>query len=141
LEFYIYQVASQLKDAQGKPLFDECGWRIKDKSGKGEIDFVGIIGGQIVIASCKTEGELKRAWFEELHSKMEQLGKGMCSGLLISSASRKDKSESDLDKWARERQIILVTAEYLLHLPNILKKVAIGDRNAEPKDIPCYPRI
>jgi len=141
LEFYIYQVASQLKDAQGKPLFDECGWRIKDKSGKGEIDFVGIIGGQIVIASCKTEGELKRAWFEELHSKMEQLGKGMCSGLLISSASRKDKSMVDLDKWAKERQIILVTAEDLSRLPDILKKVVIGDINAEPKDIPCYPRI
>jgi len=141
LEFYIYQVASQLKDAQGKPLFDKCGWGIKDTSGKGEIDFAGIIGGQIVIASCKTEGEIKRAWFEELHSKMEQLGKGMCSGLLISSASRKDKSMVDLDKWAKERQIILVTAEDLSRLPDILKKVIIGDRNAEPKDIPCYPRI
>ena len=47
----------------------------------------------------------------------------------------------DLDKWAKERQIILVTAEDLSRLPDILKKVVIGDINAEPKDIPCYPRI
>ncbi len=141
LEFYVYQVATQLKDDQGKCLFDECGWGIQDKSGKGEIDFAGIVGGQIVIASCKTEGEIKRAWFEELHSKMEQLGRGMCSGLLVSSASRKDKSKDELDKWAKERQIILVTAEDLSRLSDILKKVVIGDRNAEPKDILCYPRI
>ncbi len=144
LEFYIYQIASQLKTAQGAPLFDECGWGVEDSSGKGEIDFAGIFGGQMVIASCKTEDSIKRTWFEELHSKMEQLGKGMCSALLVSSVpkcSRTEKDLADYEKWAQERQIVLVMAEDLPQLPDILRKIVTGDKNAEPKHIPCYARI
>jgi len=55
LEFYVYQIASQLSTAQGASLFDECGWGVEDTSGKGEIDFAGIVGGQMIVASCKTE--------------------------------------------------------------------------------------
>lgn len=144
LEFYVYQIASQLKTAQGAPLFDECGWGVEDRSGKGEIDFAGIFGGQMVIASCKTEDSIKRTWFEELHSKMEQLGKGMCSALLVSSVpkcSRTEKDLADYEKWAQERQIVLVMAEDLPQLPDILRKIVTGDKNAEPKHIPCYARI
>lgn len=144
LEFYVYQIASQLRTGQGKSLFDECGWGVEDTSGKGEIDFAGIFGGQMIIASCKTEDSIKRTWFEELHSKMEQLGKGMCSALLVSSVSKSSRTEKDLrdyEKWAKERQIVLVMAEDLHQLPDILRKIVTGDKNAEPKHIPCYARI
>ncbi|GIW89754.1 MAG: hypothetical protein KatS3mg109_0186 [Pirellulaceae bacterium] len=144
LEFYIYQIASQLKTSQGAPLFDECGWGVEDTLGKGEIDFAGIFGGQMIIASCKTEDSIRRTWFEELHSKMEQLGKGMCSALMVSSVSRSSRTDKDLadyEKWARERQIVLVMAEDLTRLPDIFRKVVAGDENAEPKHIPCYARI
>ncbi|GAB4154362.1 MAG: hypothetical protein Fur0021_20810 [Candidatus Promineifilaceae bacterium] len=144
LEFYVYQIASRLKTAQGTPLFDECGWGVEDISGNGEIDFAGIVGGQMIIASCKTEDSIKRTWFEELHSKMEQLGKGMCSALMVSSVSRSNRTEKDLEnykKWAQERQIVLVMAEDLTRLPDIFRKVVAGDKNAEPKHIPCYARI
>lgn len=144
LEYHVYQVALQLKTSQGTPLFDECGWGVEDTSGKGEIDFAGILGGQMIIASCKTEDSIKRTWFEELHSKVEQLGRGMCSALLVSSVSRSSRSQGDLEKyekWARERQIVLVMAEDLPQLPAILRKVVTGDKDAEPKHIPCYPRI
>ncbi len=138
LEFVVYQLASQ------SGLFDECGWGVEDLSDKGEIDFAGIFGGQMVIASCKTEDRIKRAWFEELHSKVEQLGKGMCSAMLISSVSRNGGDPGTLkkyEKWAQERQIVLVMAEDLPQLPAILRKIVEGDQNVEPKHIPCYPRI
>lgn len=144
LEFYVYQVASQVKTAQCTPLFDECGWGVEDTSGKGEIDFAGIFGGQMIIASCKTEDSIKRTWFEELHSKIEQLGKGMCSALMVSSVSGNSRTERDLEEyrmWAQERQIVLVMAEDLLQLPDVLRKIVTGDKNAEPKHIPCYARI
>ncbi len=144
LEFYVYRTASRLKTAQDTPLFDERGWGVEDTSGKGEIDFAGIFGGQMVIASCKTENSIKRAWFEELHSKAEQLGKGMCSALLVSSVSKSDRTRDDLEeykKWARERQIVLIMAEDLPQLPDILRKIVTSDKDAEPKHIPYYPRI
>ncbi len=144
LEFYVCRIASQLSTAQGTSLFDEFGWGVEDTSGKGEIDFAGIFGGQMVIASCKTEDSIKRTWFEELHSKMEQLGKGMCSALMVSSvpkSSRTEKESADYEKWAQERQIALVMAEDLPQLPDILRKIVTGDKNAEPKHIPYYARI
>ncbi len=144
LEFYVYQIASLSTTIQCEPLFDECGWGIEDTSGKGEIDFAGIFGGQMIIASCKTEDSIKRTWFEELHSKMNQLGKGMCSALMVSSVPKGSRTEKDLtnyEKWARERQIVLVMAEDLPQLPDILRKIVTGDRNAEPKHIPYYARI
>ena len=143
LEFYTYQIAKSV-NKNGEPLFDECGWGVEDTSGKGEIDFAGAFGGQVILASCKTENSIKRTWFEELHSKAEQLGKGMCSTLLISTVSRSTRSDKDLrdyKKWARERQIILVMAEDLPRLSAILKKIVSADRNAEPKDVPYYARI
>lgn len=144
LEFHVYQIASQLKTERGASVFDEYGWGVEDTSGKGEIDFAGIFGGQMIIASCKTEDSIRRTWFEELHSKMEQLGKGMCSALMVSSvpkSSRKKNELADYEKWAQERQIVFVMAEDLPHLPNILRKIVTGDKDAEPKHIPCYARI
>ena len=144
LEFYVYQIAVKLEKTQGTPLFDECGWGVKDKSNKGEIDFAGIFSGQVIIASCKTENSIKRAWFEELHSRMEQLGKGMCSALLVSSVSKESRTKADLEeyrRWAKERQIVFVMAEDLPQLPKILEKIVMGRGGAEPKHIPYYPRI
>lgn len=144
LEFYVHQIASQPSTSKGAPLFDECGWGVEDTSHKGEIDFAAVCSGQMIIASCKTEDSIKRTWFEELHSKMEQLGKGMCSALLVSCVPKSSRSEKDLEnyeKWAEARQIVLVMAEDLPKLPSILKKIKEGDKDAEPKHIACYARI
>ncbi len=144
LEFYVYQKALELTNQKGNKLFNECGWGVEDAQHKGEIDFAGIFNGQMLIASCKTEDTIKRVWFEELHSKMEQLGKGMCCGLLVSTVSRKTRTSQDLDnyqRWARERQIVLVLAEDIPHLPEVLNKIVLADEKAQPKEIPIYPRI
>jgi len=98
----------------------------------------------MLIASCKTEDDIKRAWFEELHSRAEQLGKGMCSTMLVSTVSRRTRDETsqrEYEKWARERQIVLVMAEDLAKLSAIFNKIVLADSKAEPQTIPCYPRI
>ena len=140
LEYYVYQTANSIQVKAFK-----CGWGVKeDAAAKGELDFVGIYGGQLIVASCKTETSLERKWLEELHSYTEQLGKGMCSGIFIctvSGSSRDQKTLESYQKWASERRIVLVLAEDLPNLPAILKKVVLSDPNADPKDIPYYPRI
>lgn len=144
LEYYLYQIAAHLTNAEQPPSFFECGWGVEDTMGRGEIDFAGIFGGQLLIASCKTETGIKRTWFEELHSKADQLGKGMCSSLLVTSVARSTRTERDLQqyaKWAHERQIVLLMAEDLPNLAAILRKTILADENAEPTAIPCYPRI
>ncbi len=144
LEFCIFRYAIGLAAYQSHPLFNECGWGVKDTTGKGEIDFAGIFGGQVIVVSCKTEDSIKRTWFEELHSKAEQLGKGMCSALLVSSVSKSSRTEKDLqdyEKWANERQIVLVMAEDIPKMSDILRKIVTGDKNADPKHIPYYARI
>lgn len=144
LEYYLYQTAVRITNSKQEVIFFECGWGVEDELGKGEIDFTGIFGGQMLIASCKTEAGIKRAWFEELHSKADQLGKGMCSSLLVTSVARGTRSDSDLQqytKWAQERQIVLVMAEDISKLDAILRKIILADEKAEPQRIPCYPRI
>lgn len=143
LEYYTYYCAKQLNEKNHSTYY-ECGWGVEDKNGKGEIDFCGVVGGQLVIASCKTEPSIKRTWFEELDSKAEQLGKGMCSTFLISTVSRDSRSNKDLEdytRWSVDRQIILVMREDIPQLPEILRKIAKNDPQLEPKAIPSYPRI
>lgn len=144
LEYCLYQTAAALKNEKERPLFHECGWGVKGFDGKGEIDFAGIFGGQILIASCKTEMNINRRWFEELHSKAQQLGKGMCSALLVTTMPKRTRTEENLqtyERWARERQIVLAFAEDIPKLPAILRKIVIADPKTEPLEIPCYPRI
>jgi len=135
LEYYVYKIASALTDSKGKLIFDECGWGVEDNAKKGEIDFVGIFGGQLIIASCKTEESIKKEWFQELSYKTEQLGKGMCSALLISTVSRASRKEHELEeynRWAKGAQVVLVMQEDLAQLPEILLRI---------KEKPDYPRI
>jgi hypothetical protein len=144
LEYSVYKTASELKDKQGKPLFEECSWGVEDQGNKGEIDFVGIRGGQLVIASCKTTDKVERKWFEELRAKAERLGGRMCSCLFVSSvlkSTRKDHDMNDIKRWSEEFQIVPVFAEDLFRLDVILRKIALANSNMEPDDITCYPRI
>lgn len=137
LEQYVYEIASKLK------LFEECAWSVKDNR-KGEIDFVGILKGQLVIASCKTEDSIERKWFEEIHSKAEMLGKGMCSKLLFSTVSKASRTEDTIKQyefWASERQVVLILAEDIPNLNIILHKIALNKKDEAPRNIPCYPRI
>jgi hypothetical protein len=140
----VYTRAGSLTTESGISLLSEYGWGLEDANRKGEIDFAGLYQGQLIIASCKTRPELKREWFEELRAKMDQLGKGMCSGLLISTVAKQTRTEEDIAKyqrWATEQQIVLVFAEDLADLPAILKKVVLCDSKLPPTEMEVWPRI
>ncbi len=144
LEYLVYTHAGGLKLPSGAQLLSEYGWGLEDAHRKGEIDFAGLYQGQLIIASCKTRPELRREWFEELRAKMDQLGKGMCSGMLVSTisrASRKPTELADYQKWAQINQIVLVLAEDVPNLPAILRKVALVQADLDPPEIAVYPRI
>jgi hypothetical protein len=143
LEYHVYLTAKSLVE-RGKSLFHECGWSIEDANNKGEVDFAGITGGQLVIASCKTEQSIERKWLEELYGRAEQLGKGMCSALFITTVSRASRSAKDLEeytRWMQDRQVTILFAEDLSRLDLVLRKIVANDKSAEPQDVPLYPRI
>ena len=145
LEYYIYSKAANLftdNDSQ-KPLFSECGWNVEDRNGKGEIDFVGIFGGQLVLASCKTEKDIKREHLEELHDKASQVGHGICSKIFITTVSAGSFSGKELEtrrRWAHERKIVLVMSEDLRYIGKILKKVVLANPKIEPRNVTIFPR-
>ncbi len=136
-----------LHEALRGTMFYECAWNIRDilwqeqgsRRDARQVDFVGIKEGQLVAASCKSNFKLERNFFEEIRARADQLGKSMCSPMLITAAER--NSGSDLARWAEETEVVLVTREDLPHIGAILKKVIDGDVNAAPKHITIYPRM
>ncbi len=147
LEYFTFRQAIQTQN-KTKPLFEECGWNIKGHNNAheelGEIDFAGTFGCQIIIASCKTEKELKRIWFEEIRARADQLGKGMCAPMLITSIQRKSRSKKDLEqyyKWQESTRVILVMAEDLSMLQDIFRKIKSSREDMQPKHILCIPWI
>lgn len=144
LEYMVYTYANGLTAKPNTQLFNELGWGLEDAHGKGEIDFVGLYQSQLIVASCKSKPDIERTWFEELRSKMDQLGKGMCSGLLISTVSRASRSAKDLadyERWAQNNQVVLILAEDIPNLSAILTKVTFADSQLAPQDLRIYPRI
>ncbi len=131
LEFYVYMTAKALQHPSGQPLFDECAWGVEEKSegirdGKGEIDFVGIFKGQLIIASCKTESKIKAEYFNQLSTRGDQLGKGMCTKLFVTSTFPTENQRKDAERWAQERGIMLVCGNDLSTLGHILEQ-AVND--------------
>lgn len=124
LEQYIYIVAKDIKNDKGERLFDECAWNVEDIYGNGEIDFVGILNGQLLVASCKTEKKIKAENFNEISTRGDQLGRGMCTKFLVTSTTPNDQQRTDAERWAKDREIIFVGGDKLHEIGSILKKEA-----------------
>jgi hypothetical protein len=139
LEYLVYDIAQESK------LFDECAWGVEDTNRRGEIDFVGIKNGQLIIASCKTDQNLERRYFEEYHSKSVGLGNKMCSVLLITTISRESRDAKTLAKyesWSKEREVTLIMREDVARLVEIFKKI-VNNKEGIPglEHIQIYSRI
>ncbi|MCS7060280.1 MAG: DUF1887 family CARF protein [Anaerolineae bacterium] len=121
--------------------FDACAWNIRETQQQQhtrQLDFVGIRSGEMVIASCKVGNRLERTFFEEIRARADQLGKTMCSPMLISTA---DNVSDDATRWGRETEVVLVTRKDLPGLDKIFRKVIDGKQDADPKHISVYPRM
>lgn len=141
LEAYVF------REALRSGAFQACAWNVQDttlhKSNVSQdtrqLDFVGIRNGQLVAASCKTNLKLTREFFEEIRARADQLGKGMCSPMLIGAARR--DSGTELERWAAETEVTLVTRADLPQIRAILSKIMDGKPDAHPKHITIYPRV
>lgn len=114
LEYYVYKSALSIN-------FDECAWNVKDLNEKGELDFVGIYSGQLVLASCKTES-IKSEHIQQLSARAEQLGKGMCSKLMVTSSTPSDKAKINHERWRGEYNIDFVYGDDLLNIADKIKR-------------------
>ncbi len=124
LEYYVFKTARQIN---GSDKFDDCAWSIEDGK-KGELDFAGVKNGQLIIASCKTEKNIKSEYLKELSARANQLGKGMCSKLFItSSPPPNDKTQAQkYERWEKDYQTKLVYGKDLVNLKDFLME-AIRD--------------
>jgi len=104
-----------------------CGRKDRRSKGwKGEIDFVGVFKGQLIIASCKTESKIKSQFFNDLSTMGDQLGKGMCSKIFVTSTQPEDEQREGAERWAKDRNITVVYGDDLLSgLEGILEKAAM----------------
>lgn len=121
-------------------VFDACAWNIQETQNRQntrQLDFVGIRSGEMVIASCKV-GRLERGFFEEIRARADQLGRTMCSPMLISTAG---PVSADAARWGRETEVVLVTRDDLPYIGDIFKKVIDGKPGDAPQHIPIYPRM
>lgn len=139
LEYYAYL------QARTSGVFSDCAWSVEDVDKKGEIDLAGMLkGGQMMIASCKTEKSIERDMVEETNDKGNQLGKGMCSKVLITTIARAACSHNQLaiyQRWGSEREVLILFAEDLPNLAVIFKKIALANKSLEPAHIPIYSRL
>lgn len=120
LEYFIY------KTAKNQNNFDECAWNVSDEQQVGELDFVGILNGQLVIASCKTENGIKVEFLKELSARADQLGKGMCTKLFVTTYC--PNATAQYEKWAKEYHVSIIYGYDLKDMATKLKE-AIGDRS------------
>lgn len=114
LEYYVYKSALSLN-------FDECAWNVNDENKKGELDFVGIYSGQLVLVSCKTE-RLNSQHVQQLSARAEQLGKGMCSKLMVTSDTPSNQEIANYKKWKDEYNIDFVYGDDLLNITDKIKR-------------------
>lgn len=123
LEYFVFKTSMELSR---ETCFDESAWAVCDKAKKGELDFVGVKNGQLVIASCKTEKKITASNLQELSARADQLGKGMCTRLMISSNISKNKNQQ-YKKWESEYKLKIVDGYNLSFLKEILSN-SINDR-------------
>lgn len=134
LEAWVFRVALRAR------VFDACAWNIQETQNQQntrQLDFVGIRRGEMVIASCKVS-RLERGFFEEIRARADQLGRTMCSPVLISAA---DPVSANAKRWGRETEVVLVTRGDLPCIGDIFKKVIDGKAGDAPQHIPIYPRM
>jgi thiol-disulfide isomerase/thioredoxin len=123
LEYLVFQVA------KNQTLFDECAYNVSDRGQKGELDFVGAIKGQLIIASCKTGSKIEAGFLQELTARAAQLGREMCTKMFVTSHCPTERAQLEqYEKWAKEYQVIMVYGTDLARLKEKLQEALKGNR-------------
>ena len=136
LEAYVGAAAKALRNKEGDPLFDDVkiGFEIPDSAGaKKEVDVGMMYGGQFIHVSCKSGG--KRPWqtsyLDELRTVSSLVGGNFCSRIFVTAQPQPAEGADDYQGYqhflekARDRKIIVVTADQLPDIAKVLEKEAV----------------
>ncbi len=143
LEAYVWDEARQLRDETGTmALFDDCRWnQILDGDTGNELDVAMTYKAQLIIAECKTgdRGTFSPDTIYKWDSVANSFGGRFVGKLLITSLLPPKETErgafqsyQDFLARAHSKQVVVITADQLPDIGNILKQEAIK---------PTYPRI
>ncbi len=128
LEAYVWNEAKQLG------IFHDCQWnqKIVDGDNKNELDVALTYYAQLLIAECKTgEEAFSSETLYQINAVSNMLGNRFVGKLLVTSLPKKHAS-NDFEAKRKGLSIVLVTAEDLPNIGEILKREALT---------PTYPRI
>jgi len=134
LEFFAWQAAinSGVADEQ------HCQWGCDIKAGQvyNEFDLMLMYKAQLIVAECKAERDPfkgKKDYLGDLNTKADMLGGPYVSKIFITNQpATGDKSYPTFKERAEQYKIVVVTAENLHEIGQILKREA---------EKPTYPRI
>jgi hypothetical protein len=134
LEVYVWHQATECKDRQDHPLFDECDLSMEIPTQKGarkEIDVACIYQGQLLHCSCKSEhSPFKTRHLDELRAVSSLLGGRFCSRVFVTNVHSPDEESGGRKDYqsflqqAKDREIVVVTGDELKDIGAILRREA-----------------
>ena len=131
LEIYVWSEAKQARFADDH----QWGYEVYDDLVKNELDLALMYKAQLLIAECKTDKnpfQGKRNYLGKLDAIANLLGGTYVTQLFVTNQYGTGSSYDVFKQQARQRKIVVVTAEELPKIGEILKREAIK---------PTYPRI
>ncbi len=135
LEVFVWHEAKSIEIA------DDCQWGYEIKSAAtNELDVALTYKAQLIFAECKTDEEpfQNKTWYlDGINTKAEMLGRSYVTKLFITNASKTKDGKlragyNNFVEQAKLRSIVVVTAEDLPNIGEILKREALT---------PTFPRI
>jgi hypothetical protein len=144
LELFVGDQARQLTDRRGEPLFTDVlvGFEIpSDETGaRKEIDVGMMYQSQLIHCSCKTgsTNPWSTDYLDELRAVSSLIGGRFCSRIFVTNQAAPvegDSASKDFRRFlnqAKDREIVVVTGEQLVALPDVLRREAVK---------PTYQRI
>ena len=131
LEIYVWH------EAKLAHFVDDCQWgyRVLDGNAENELDLAVTYKAQLIIGECKTDYNPfkdKRKYLESLDSTANLLGGLYVTRVFITNQPKTREGYDSFKEQAEKRRIVVVTAEDLLYVGDILKREAVK---------PTYARI
>lgn len=137
LEIYVYSAAKQLKQSDGRPLFDDVAFSIRLPAEAGaaerEIDFAGLYGWQLIWASCKVErNPLDKKYLDEVAAINTMIGGRYTTPIFVCNGRSDSENAKAFRQQAEAAKIVVVMRDQLAKIDDVLRDEAVK---------PMYGRI
>lgn len=137
LEVYVYSEARQLRQRDGRPLFDDIAFSVRLPGEAGtaerEIDFAGLFGWQLVWASCKVERDpLEKKHLDEVATINAMIGGRYATPIFVCNGRGDAENAETFLQQAEAAKIVVVMRDQLAKIGDVLRSEAVR---------PSYGRI